>query len=40
MVLNAFIQQTALTLFGFALILAGVPVFLLIQRRTGRRSTS
>ena len=40
MILNAFIQQTALTLFGFALILAGVPVFLLIQRRTGRRSTS
>jgi amino acid transporter len=39
MVLNAFIQQTALTLFGFALILAGVPVFLLIQRRTGRGST-
>lgn len=40
MILNAFIQQTGLTLFGFGLILAGVPVFLLIQRRTGRRSTS
>jgi amino acid transporter len=39
MILNAFVQQTGLTLFGFGLILAGVPVFLLIQRRTGRRST-
>jgi amino acid transporter len=38
MILNAVLHQTRLTLFGFALILAGVPVFFLARRRSVERA--
>lgn len=40
MILNALVQDTRLTLFGFGLILAGIPVFMLIQRRSRQRSAT
>ena len=40
MILNALVQETGLTLFGFGLILAGVPVFVVVRRRSGGRSPS
>ncbi len=38
LILNALVQKTELTLFGFGLILAGIPVFMVVQRQNGRRS--
>jgi amino acid transporter len=36
MILNAFVQKPGLTLFGFGLILAGIPIFIVARRRSQR----